>query len=128
MHESGSCIDHIICNQDFAIMLGELKQGWKISDQYVMYTKLKVKKPRIERMVVTFIKLHQVDHDKLSDYLQSVVDRSYDVVESGSAYYYNMELVRLINKHAPVVEKLITKRNRAKWLTEESFECKKKVR
>ena len=38
-HESGSCIDHIIWNQDSAIMLGEVKQGWKIFDHYVMYTK-----------------------------------------------------------------------------------------
>ena len=40
-HESGSCTDHIICNQDSAIMLGEVKQGWKISDHYVVYTNLK---------------------------------------------------------------------------------------
>ena len=48
-------------------MLGEMKQGWKISDHYVMYTKLKVEKPRVERRVVRFRKLHQIDHDKLSD-------------------------------------------------------------
>ena len=54
MHESGSCIDQIICNLHSAIMLGEVKQGCKISDHYVMYTKLKVEKPRIERMVVRF--------------------------------------------------------------------------
>ena len=47
-HESGSCIDHIICNQDSAISVGEVKQGWKISDRYVMHTNLKVEKPGIE--------------------------------------------------------------------------------
>ena len=57
-----------------------------------------------------------------------MVNRSDDVVESGLADYYNVELVRLIDKHAPVVEKTITKRNRPKWLTEESPELKKKVR
>ena len=91
-----------------------------------MYTKLKVEKPRIERMVVRFIKLHQVDNDKLSDDLQLVVDRSYDVVGSDLADYYNVELVKLINKHAPVVDKSITKRNRPKRLTEVSFVLKKK--
>ena len=78
--------------------------------------------------MLRFRKLPQVDHDKLSDNLQLVVDRSYDVVESDLADYYNVELVRVIDKHAPVVEKSITKRNRPKWLTEESFELKKKVR
>ena len=34
----------------------------------------------------------------------------------------------LINKHAPVVEKSITKWNRSKWLPEESLKPKKKVR
>ena len=53
-HESGSCIDHVICNQDSAIMLLEVKQGWKISYHYVMYTNLKVDKTRIEGMVVRF--------------------------------------------------------------------------
>ena len=128
MHESGSCIDHIICNQDSAIMLGEVKQGWKICDHYVMYTKLKVEKPRVERMVVRFRQLHQVCQDKLSHDLQSVVNRRYDVVESGLADNYNIELVRLINKHAPVVEKSITKRKGCKWHTKESLEFKKKVR
>ena len=79
-------------------------------------------------MVVRFRKLHQVDYDKLSDDLQSVVDRSYDVAESGLADYYNVELVRLINKHAPVIEKSVTKRNIPIWLTEEFLELKKKVR
>ena len=46
MHESGSCIDHILCNQDSAIMLGEVKHGWKISDHYLMYSNLKVKKTK----------------------------------------------------------------------------------
>ena len=50
-HKSGSCIDHIICNQDSATMLKEVKQGWKVSDCYVMYTKLKVEKTRNERIV-----------------------------------------------------------------------------
>ena len=76
-------------------MLDKVKQGWEISDHYVMYTKLKVEKQRIERMVVIFRKLHQVDHDKLSDDLQSVIDRSYDVVESGFTDYYSVELVRI---------------------------------
>ena len=106
MHESGSCIDHITCNQDSAIMLGEGKQGWEISDHYVMYTKLKTVKPRIERVVMRLQRLHQVDHDKLSDDLQLVVDRSYDVVGSGLADYYNVELERLINKHAPSSRKI----------------------
>ena len=127
-HESGSCIDHIICNQDSVIMLSEVKQGWKISDHYVMYTNLKVEKPRIERTVVRFRKLYEIDHDKLSDDVQLVVDRNYDVVESGLADYYNVELVRLMDKHAPVVEKSITKRNRPKWLMEETLELKKRVR
>ena len=93
-----------------------------------MYTKLKVEKLMIERTVVRFRELDQVVHDKLSDDLQSVIDSSYDIVVSGLADYYNIELVRLINKHAPVVEKSITKRNRPKWLTEVSLELKKKVR
>ena len=42
--------------------------------------------------------------------------------------YYNVELVRLIDKPALVVEKTITKRNRPKRLTEESLELKEKVR
>ena len=116
MHESVSCIDHMICKQDSPIMLGVVKQDWKISDHYVMYTEQKVEKPRIERMVVRFRKLHHVDHDKLSDDLQFIVDRSHDVVESGLADYYNVELVRFINKHAPVVEKSINKRNKPSGL------------
>ena len=125
-HESGSCIDHIICNNNSAFLVGEVKQGWKISDYYVMYTNLKVQKPRIERTVVSSRKLHLINHDMFSNDLQLVVDRSYDVVELDLVDYYNAELVRLIDKHAPVVEKTITKRNRPKWFTEESLELKKK--
>ena len=108
-------------------LVGEVKQGWKISDHYVMYTHLKVGKPRIKRTVVRSRKLHLINHDMFSNDLQLVVDRSYDVVESDLVGYYNAELVRLIDKHAPVVEKTITKRNRAKWFTEDSLELKKKV-
>ena len=108
-HESGSFIDHIICNHDTAITVGEVKQGWKISDHYVMYTNLKVEKPLIERTVVRFRKLHLINHDMFSTDLQLVVDRSYDVVESDLVDYYNAELVQLIDKHAPVVEKLLQK-------------------
>ena len=109
-HESGSCIDHIICNHDSAFIVGEVKQSWKFSDHYVMYTNLKVEKPRIETTVVRFRKLHLINYDMFSNDLQSVVDRSYDVVESDLVDYYNAELGRLIDKHAPVVEKTITKR------------------
>ena len=42
--------------------------------------------------------------------------------------YYNAELVRLMDIHAPLVEKTITKRNRPIRFTEESLELKKKVR
>ena len=42
--------------------------------------------------------------------------------------YYNAELVRLIDIHAPLVEKTITKRNRPKWFNEESLELKRRVR
>ena len=56
-HESGSCINHIIYIQDSTISVGEVKQGWKISDHYVMCTDLNVKKPRIGRTVVRFRKI-----------------------------------------------------------------------
>ena len=68
-----------------AIMLGELKQGWKISNHYVMFTNLKVEKPRLRELWPDLEKMHQVDHDKLSDDLQLVADRSYDDIESGLA-------------------------------------------
>ena len=93
-----------------------------------MHTNLKVVKPRIERTVVRSRKLHLIYHDMFSNDLQLVVDRSYDVVESDLVDYYSAELVSLIDKHAPVVEKTIIKRNRPKWFTEESVELKKKVR
>ena len=93
-----------------------------------MCTDLNVDKPRIERTVVRFRKLHLINHDMISKDLQSVVDRSYNVVESDLVDYYNAELVRLIDIHAPLVEKTITERNRPKWFTEESLEHKKKVR
>ena len=56
--------------------------------------------------MVRFRKLHLTDHDKFSDDLPSVVDRSNDIVESGLADYYNVEMVRLIDKHASVVKKI----------------------
>ena len=81
-----------------------------------MCTDLNVEKPGIERAVVRFRKLHLINHDMFSKDLQSVVDRSYNVVESDLVDYYNAELVRLIDIHAPLVEKTITKRNRPKWI------------
>ena len=90
-HELGSCINHILCNQDSTISVSEVKQGWKISDHYVMCMDLNVEKPRIERTVVNFRKLHLINHDMFRKDLQSMVDRSYNVAESDLVDYYNAE-------------------------------------
>ena len=74
-HELGSCIDHIIYDQDSPMSAGEVKQGWKILDHYVMCTDLNVEKPGIERAVVRFRKLHLINHDMFSKDLQLVADR-----------------------------------------------------
>ena len=127
-HESGSCIDHILYNQGSTISVSEVKQGWKISEHYVMCTDLNFDKPKIDRKVVKSRKLHLINQDMFSKDLQSMVDRSYNVVESNLVDYYNAELVRLMDIHAPLVEKTITKRNRSKWFNEESLELKRGVR
>ena len=69
-HESRSCINHIIYNQDSTISVGEIKQGWKILDYYLMCTDLNVEKPRIERTAVRFRQLHLINHDMFSKDLQ----------------------------------------------------------
>ena len=52
--------------------------------------------------MVRFRKLHLINHELFSTDLQLVVDMKFnDVVESDLVDYYNAELVRLIDKHAP---------------------------
>ena len=127
-HELGSCIYHILYNQDSTIRVSGVKQGWKISDHYVMHTDLNIDKPKIERTVVKFRKLHLINQDMFTKDLQLIVDRSYNVAKSDLVDYNNAELERLIDIHAPLVEKTITKRNRLKWFNEESQELKRRVR
>ena len=93
-----------------------------------MCTDLNVNKPKIERTVVKHRKLHLINQDMFSKDLQSLVDSCYNVAELDLVDYYNAELVRLIDIHAPLVEKTITKRNRPKWFNEESLELKRRVR
>ena len=70
-----------------------------------MYTDLNINKSKIERTAVKFRKLHLINQDMFTKDLQLIVERSYNVAESDLIDYYNAELERVIDIHAPLVEK-----------------------
>ena len=91
-----------------------------ISDHSAVHFKLMKEKPSYEKKVITFRKLKNVDPTIFQKDIQSTMlntSRTTDVSEEVDQY--NTILSQLVDKHAPVKERVVTIRPSAPWYTDE---------
>ena len=127
-HESGHLLDLIITKSS-SNFVRNVKVDYKISDHFSIKCHLSLGKPAKEVKKVTFRKLTQIDFEKFnSDLCDEFVPLQQLTDIDTLVTAYDSTLCKILDKHAPEQDKIITIRNKHRGFTDDLREEKKKRR
>ena len=127
-HENGHILDLIIIRSS-SNFVRNVKVDYKISDHFSIKCHLSLGKPAKEVKKVTFRKLTQIDFEKLnSDLCDEFMPLQQLTDIDTLVTAYDSTLRKILDKHAPEQDKIITIRNKHRGFTDDLREEKKKRR
>ena len=81
-----------------------------------------------QRIKEIFHKINKIDKCQFSTDLEKVVSKSSNIEDLNElADFYNLHLARHLDKHAPIVEKIVTIRRSVPWFDDHANNLKRKV-
>ena len=127
-HRSGHCIDHIITKNNSKLGISEPTTIWEISDHWVTTCVISITKPKISRKECRYRKIKDLYTKEVGEDLQTMTRASKEIEDENLPIFYNTELSKIMEKHAPEKTKIITLRPEQKWMSEDLKNLKRKVR
>nr|XP_054768161.1 uncharacterized protein LOC129275690 [Lytechinus pictus] len=125
-HRAGHTIDLIISRRVDDIVSGIHLLSNLPSDHSAVIATIKTESSGNPRKRITYRKLQSIDICSFrQDILNSLVMSLLSSCPTASVNMYNMKLLDLLNKHAPVESKVITIKPKAPWYSEEIKEAKR---
>ena len=127
-HISGHCIDHIIIKNRSKLETSEPTTVWQISDHWVTTCVVSITKPKIVRKECRYRKIKYLYTSEVCEDLQTMVNTSKEIAFEELLIFYNTELNKIMEKHAPERTKTITLITEQKWMSDDLKSMKRKVR
>ena len=127
-HRSGHCIDHIIIKNNSKLEISEPTTIWEISDHWVISCVISITKPKVTRKEYRYRKIKDLYTKEVGEDLETMIGASNEIEDENLPIFYNTELNKIMEKHAPEMTKIITLRPEQKWMSEELKNLKRKVR
>ena len=119
----------LIITSSSSNLVRNVKVEHKISDHFAIKCHLSLGKPPKEMKKVTFRKLTQIDFEKFNSDLCDKFESLQQLTDIDALVTaYNSTLCKILDKHAPEQEKIITIRNKRRRFTDDLREEKKKRR
>ena len=127
-HLGGQTLDHVI-SRDSDYLVTSVSSGDVIADHTTVLITLSVSKPPIIPQKVSIRKLKAIDK---AHFKQDMVDMQSDLILPNDCLtaldVLNNALRKVLNKHAPIKEKLISVRPKLPWYNTEVLEAKREKR
>ena len=128
-HKDGHTLDLVITRSDDLLVKQLCVQDPVISDHSAIHCDLFLQKPKFTKKYVEFRKLRNMNSESfLQDILDSNLFKEPPSNLNSFVAEYNNVLHELINKHAPLKNKLVTVRPSSPWYTPHIAEEKRKRR
>ena len=127
-HISGHCIDHIIIKNSSKLEISEPTTIWEVSDHWVITCAVSNTKLKIIRKECRYRKIKDLYADEVGEDIQTMVKASKEITDENLPIFYNTELNKIMEKHAPEKIKMINLRPEQKWMSEDLKNMKRKVR
>ena len=127
-HRSGHCIDQIIIKNNSKLEISEPTTVWEISDHWVTTCVISITKAKITRKECRYRKIKDLYTKEVGEDLQTMIRASKEIAGENLPIFYNTELNKIMEKHAPEKTKIITLRPKQKWMSEDLKNLKRKVR
>lgn len=112
-HRSGHTLDVIITRASEADLVQQVRviPPDVISDHAIIHCQLQVTRPPPKRKVIRYRRVKSIDIGKLSDDFRRAMPANFNHMDvSAMVDNYNSILLSLLDKHAPVKEKVVTER------------------
>ena len=128
-HKSGNTLDLILTRSKDTLAVSEPCSSYFISDHCFVQAYLSRPKPKCIREIKKFRKLNKIDHDNFANDVTNIVTCATHIQDINElAEYYNSQLLKVLDKHAPIVEKRTTIRKSLPWLDNNANILKRKLR
>jgi hypothetical protein len=125
-HDKGNTLDLLITRSP-SILVNHMVDT-QISDHNNILFKLNMKKPECPKKVVKFRKLKKIKVDELKNDIKLTSENGKAIKDLTTLVdYYNDELSKIFDKHAPEQHRLVTLRKPTPW-TSDDIKPEKKVR
>lgn len=128
-HKKGHTLDLIITRAEDELVTCVKIRDPMLSDHSAVHCKLRLKKPPLERMEISYRKLRSVNMDSFNDDLKQsdlLTTNAFDLM--GLTEKYENTLTEILQRHAPLKRRMITLRPSAPWYHEGISEAKTKRR
>ena len=99
-----------------------------ISDHWVTTCVISITKPKISRKECRYRKIKDLYTKKWVKIYKTMTRASKEIEDENLPIFYNTELSKIMEKHAPEKTKIITLRPEQKWMSEDLKNLKRKVR
>ena len=109
-HISGHCIDHIIIKNRSKLETSKPTTVWEISDHLVTTCVVSITKTKITRKEYRYRKIKDLYRSEVCEDIQAMVNTSKVMADEELPIFYNTELNKIMEKHAPEKTRTITSR------------------
>ena len=102
-------------------ILTEVKCGFMLSDHIFVHALINLTKPRAPQQEVTYRKLKNIDQSKIDQDLSNIVQQSiylHNASPDELVSFYNDNLKKLLDQHAPLKTKLLRISHLQPWFNE----------
>ena len=89
---------------------------------------ISITKPKITRKECRYRKIKDLYTKEVGEDVETMIRASNEIEDENLPIFYNTELNKIMEKHAPEKSKIITLRPEQKWMSEELKKVKRKVR
>ena len=128
-HESGNSLDLIITKHEQSAEVLQIWKGETFSDHDEVVATISIMRPEIERKRVQTRSLKKIDHTQMDEDIQELVKEAENIQDVHNLVeLYNRKLSEILDKHAPIKEKIVTVRPQYPWYTEEAKRAKNAMR
>ena len=128
-HVGGNILDLVITRDTPDNTIAGVSVDTLLSDHNIVQCNLLLVKPRRPRQKITYRKYAAINNvEFLSDLEQSTLFTNPSDQIAGLSRQYNSTITELIDKHAPLITRVITIRQKTPWFSEGLSEAKRQLR
>nr|XP_054755767.1 uncharacterized protein LOC129261749 [Lytechinus pictus] len=128
-HKNGHTLDLVLTRANEALISNVSKEGYLPSDHVAVTCTLNIRKPKPQKVQIRTRKIQNIDLEAFrQDILVSELYSTPSDTIDGQVDRFESTLSTLLDKHAPVVTRVITSRPESPWYGDDLRELKRELR